>query len=118
MEHRHRRPPDAKLFQDLVQAAGHGLIDLPVVVRGDGRVTFPVGRASRGRQPEEVRRAVVAGPVQEERAAENDGRALGARSEQHRQHPEHRVVADDHVGWEFPQNHLQALVLRGDAVDE
>ena len=46
------------------------------------------------------------------------GGRLRSRSEQHRQHPEQHVVADDDFGREILQHLLHALVLSGNGIDE
>ena len=84
----------------------------------DRRVVVVLLLRGCGRQADEMRCAVLPAPVQKRRAAKRDGKAFRARSEQHRQHPEEHVVADDDVGREAPQHLLQALVLGRKGVDE
>ncbi|MET3341531.1 hypothetical protein ABIF52_001912 [Bradyrhizobium japonicum] len=79
-------------------------------------IAFVVGPCRR--QAEEVRRTVLTRPMQERGAAERDGGPLRARSEQHREHAEQHVVADDDIGRELLQRLQQPLVLGRNGVDE
>ncbi len=118
IEQRHRQRLDAHLFQRPVEAIGYGLIDQPVVLLIDRRVLVALHLRAGRRQADKMRRAVVAAPVQERRAAEHDRRPFRPRPEQHRQHAEQHVVANDDVGRETLQNLLQTLMLRGDDINE
>ena len=97
---------------------GQRLIDNPVMFLRNGRVFLELRLCGCGRQASKMRRFIFTTPVQNRCAAKNNGGPFRARSQQHRQHAENHVVADDDVGREVPQNLLQALVLRGDGVDE
>ena len=65
-----------------------------------------------------MRSAVLATPVQKRCAAKNDGRSFRTWAEQHRQHAEKHIVADDDVGREVLQSVMKAIVLGCDIVDE
>ncbi len=70
------------------------------------------------RQADKIRRAIFAAPVQERRAAQRNRRPLRPRPEQHRQHSEQHIIADNDVGWEVLQHLLHALVLGRNGIDE
>src|SRR6185369_9710535 len=65
-----------------------------------------------------MRSAVLATPVQKRCPAKNDRRSFRTWAEQHRQHAEKHIVADDEVGREVLQSVLQAIVLGSDIVDK
>ncbi len=118
IEQRHRHRLNAHLFQRPIEAIRHGLIDQPVMLLIDRRILVALRLRGGRRQADKMRRAVVAAPVQERSAAEHDWRPFRLRPEQHRQHAEQHVIADDDVGRETLQNLLQTLMLRGDGIDE
>ena len=118
LEERDRQRPNPQLPQDRIQAAGDWLIDNPVEFFRDGSTFVALRRCRCGRQTGEMRSAVLATAVKKRCAAKNDGRSFRARAEQHRQHAEKHVVADDDIGREVLQSVLQALVLRLDTVDK
>jgi hypothetical protein len=72
----------------------------------DGRVFLELRLGGGRRQAKEMRRSVFTAPVQNRCAAKNNWGPFRARSEQHRQHAENHIVADDDFGREVPQNLL------------
>ena len=56
--------------------------------------------------------------MQDRCATKRDRWALGARAQQHRQHPEKHIVAQDHIGGKILQHLPQAHILGREQVDE
>src|SRR5262249_22229488 len=116
LEERCRQGADTEGLEGSVQATAHGALHDPVVLAGDGSVLRTLRLIRRRRQAEKVWCAVVAAPVQERRAAEDNGRTLGVQSEQHRQYAEKHVISNDNVDVKLAQSPLQRFVLGGDRV--
>jgi hypothetical protein len=108
---------NAQAKQAGIEIAIDGIMEDSVTLLGDGGVFLALGIADCGGQSGEMRTAIVTVAVQEHRAAKDDGRALRARPEQHRQNAEKEIVAHDDVGRKLPQNLLQSFVLRLNRVD-
>src|SRR6202022_3559947 len=97
---------------------GQRLIDNPVMFFRDGRVFLELRLGGCRRQASKRWRSVLTAPVQNRCAAKNNGGPFRARSEQHRQHAENHIVADDDFGREVPQNLPQAILLSWEGAEK